>query len=298
MSDAPANKKQVCASPGCMDLVSRNGLCKSHYYFFRRYGTASRVPCGNRKPLQVTHPEIAEELAEKKFGEYFTSGSKIKVEWICKKGHRYYASICNRTNKKKLSGCIFCNKITFDKSKSLLKKRPDLACEAFMFDPLSYGTSSRSSLMWSCSKCGHIWKARIDQRVAGSGCPECNKGTFKTSMPAWIYLISRPGQQKVGITNKIKGKDNRISHHRGNGWEILDLVGPCDGRLIKDKENEIKAALDFRKIPRGRLAFRECFDGYSESWQTVDLYAFSVSNLLEVLGLGGIHDGQREKAEA
>ena len=111
-----------------------------------------------------------------------------------------------------------------------------------------------------------------------------------------MYLLKRPGQQKIGITNKIDGKDNRLTHHRGNGWDILEVLGPHPGRPLKDLENRIKAGLDSNGTPRGKWAFREWFDGYSEAWQTVDLEVTSITELLAVLKVRGIDHGQRQKA--
>jgi hypothetical protein len=41
--------------------------------------------------------------------------------------------------------------------------------------------SSRARVWWLCPKCGAEWKARVCDRVAGEGCPECgNNSTTET----------------------------------------------------------------------------------------------------------------------
>lgn len=285
----------LCISEQCHKKPRYMGLCERCYYKLRKYKTTKPVPVSLRAPIIETHPNIASELFDKSLAFVLTKGSAKRVKWVCKKGHRYISTVCNRTKTHRPTGCQTCLKPWADKTKSLLTKRPDLAKEAFLFDPSSFGTSSKYAVWWLCSKCCHLWKTRICHRVAGNGCPNCNRCTFKVQNQAWMYLLKRPGQQKVGITNKIDGKDNRLTHHRGNGWNILDVIGPYQGRPLKDLENRIKAGLDSKGIPRGKLAFREWFDGYSEAWQTVDFEVSSIAMLLTVLGVGGIEHGQRQE---
>ena len=284
-----------CVAPGCINPVRSKSLCHIHAYRLRKYGTHQKKPVSFRNPISKTHPEIASQLFDKNLGLVLTHGSSQRVEWVCKKGHRYFTTVVRKTTKHRSCGCPTCLKPWADKSKSLATKRPDLAREAFLFDPSAFGTSSTFPVWWLCSKCSHLWKTRIDCRVAGSGCPECGKCTFKVNQPAWLYLLKRPGQQKVGITNRVDGKDNRLTHHRGNGWTIIDVVGPHHGRKLKDVENQIKRGLDSKGVPRGKAAFRQWFDGYSEAWQTVDFEVASIAELLAALGVGGIENGKRQK---
>lgn len=62
--------------------------------------------------LSTTHPHIAKEWHPKMNGSLtpkdVTAGCKIKVYWLCPKGHSYDAKISNRT-KKNPTGCPKCN---------------------------------------------------------------------------------------------------------------------------------------------------------------------------------------------
>ncbi len=40
-------------------------------------------------------------------------------------------------------------------------------------DPKKIPPKSNINIWWKCSKCGYEWKASIDRRAAGSGCPYC-----------------------------------------------------------------------------------------------------------------------------
>jgi hypothetical protein len=147
--------------------------------------------------------------------------------------------------------------------------------------------------------CELYYYAEIRGRiVAAIGCPSCAKSTYDPSKNGWVYLISRPGQLKVGITNTVNGTGGRMNRHRVNGWSSLDLLGPINGALAKSIENEIKQRLDGLSIPRGQLAFRERFDGYTEAWQTVDLDVGCLKELFSRLGMQGESYGAREETNA
>ena len=66
-----------------------------------------------------------------------------------------------------------------EKEKSLLEEFPNLAQE-WNYEknqnliPEYFTKGSVDSVWWTCLKCGHVWKAKIDNRVKGRGCPECN----------------------------------------------------------------------------------------------------------------------------
>lgn len=60
-----------------------------------------------------------------------------------------------------------------DPGQSLLDIRPDIASEIISFEDERYNglngkdlsTKSGTTVLFKCSKCGYIWKARIDKRT-------------------------------------------------------------------------------------------------------------------------------------
>ncbi|WP_438354636.1 zinc-ribbon domain-containing protein [Microbacterium sp. CJ88] len=103
--------------------------------------------------------------------------SNRRVNWVCDEGHRWAATINNRTRNG--SGCPFCagNRVVRGKT-DLATVRPDLAAE-WDFDrngeltPQVVGAFSATKVWWSGS-CGHSWDAAINNRSSGTGCPVCD----------------------------------------------------------------------------------------------------------------------------
>jgi hypothetical protein len=119
----------------------------------------------------TTHPEIAKEA----YGwdpSSVTAGSAKKFEWKCSLGHIFSSSVSSRTNMH--TKCPFCAGhkllIGFNDLKTL---RPDLASEAFGWDPKTLGISARQKVEWKCAV-GHIYSSSIKSRVGmKSGCAIC-----------------------------------------------------------------------------------------------------------------------------
>ncbi len=57
--------------------------------------------------------------------------------------------------------------------KSLASVCPELAKEAWQWDPDFYSYGSGAIKTWK-GQCGHIWEAEIKNRTRGQGCPFCN----------------------------------------------------------------------------------------------------------------------------
>ena len=131
-----------------------------------------------------------------------------------------------------------------------------------------------------CCSCGRIAKIKLGHFNSGRRCSGCADYGFSNSKPSYFYLISRPNQYKVGIYNE--GSD-RLVQHRRNGWEIIQEIGPFCGHQIKNLETKVLQSLKSKGIPMGRDAFKEEFDGFSESWQTVDLEISNLSELFSYL---------------
>lgn len=204
------------------------------------------------------------------------AGTRRKLSWKCHKcGCCWKASGARRTYNK--TGCPACAGVrVYPGVNDLATARPDLAKELVDKSLATKITacSSRVRPLWVCGKCSHIYRSRVSFRYQGVGCPKCFPGGgFRSSFTeAWVYLLHRDGQQKVGITGRIQ---RRIKTHAKNGWSCVDVkrVSPSDAQAI---EAQCLYVLDQLDIPRGSKAFRDRFDGHSESWQTVDWWADSL----------------------
>lgn len=139
--------------------------------------------------LQTVNPELAKEWDFEKNNlnpSEVSAGSHKKAWWNCKKcGHSWYAYIYGRNNG---NGCPRCGKKKQIKKyketrlengkNTLLAKRPDLAEEwdierNGMLTPEQVTFSTAQKVHWKCKKCGYSWKATVNGRNSGKGCPVC-----------------------------------------------------------------------------------------------------------------------------
>lgn len=98
--------------------------------------------------------------------------SNKKVKWQCGNGHIWESTITNRVRRN--DGCSVCsNHKPLSGFNDLATTDPELAAEAFEWDPSTLTRSSNKVVGWKC-KSGHIWKTRPGTRVQGVGCPTCS----------------------------------------------------------------------------------------------------------------------------
>lgn len=257
---------------------------KGHRYFARVcnraiHGTGCAVcNCANVlitgvNDLATKFPELAKEALFDPTKEFPATTKKLK--WKCSKcSFVWIATGSKRTDTKHPSGCPACKKkAVLPGVNDLATLRPDLVEELFDKSLASrlMPMSSKSIVSWVCRSCSFIWKSRVSNRALGSKCPKCfNGGGYKPFVGnAWLYLLYRDGQQKVGITSK---RSHRISTHKKNGWRLIDIK-VVDGLDAQEIEKQVLFVLKELNVPTGAKAFRKSFDGYTESWQTVDFYA-------------------------
>lgn len=124
-------------------------------------------------------------------------GSAIKVYWKCAKGHSYFSSLNKRTSDN--SACPYCA----CSHAKLLKGFNDL--ETTNPEILKYWNYEKNEsilpsmvmkgqhkkVWWRCER-GHSYQAAIYHKVAGRGCPICNKES-KSSFPeqAIFYYVKQ-----------------------------------------------------------------------------------------------------------
>jgi predicted GIY-YIG superfamily endonuclease len=236
--------------------------------------------------IQTTHPDIAADWHPTLNGKLkptdITAGSKVKVFWQCRNfaDHVWHSTVANKRVSR--NGCSICSGHTvLIGFNDLNTTDPDIAKEWHptknkTLNPTSLTRGSAEKVWWECTKDNsHIWKAQVKARtLMGHGCPDCSEGGFKQSELAWFYLMQRPGEQQLGITNDLEG---RFKTHMRNGWEALDWTRePAPGKLVYETESR------FKKWLRKEIGV---IKGTTENWATTSMEVQTLSELKKRSGL-------------
>jgi hypothetical protein len=231
--------------------------------------------------LQTKFPEIAKQA----FGWDPTTvvpGTEKVKSWKCEKGHVWKAMVYERTGINKRFGCRICSgRELLVGYNDLKSKFPEIASEAFGWDPSKILAGHGKKKKWKCSK-GHIWHAEVSTRTSsGTGCPSCGKYGFSSADQAWMYLIEQPDWDmlQIGITNYL---DQRLNGHKKLGWKILEIRGPMDGQLAREWETSILKMLRLKKVGLGNKEIAGKFDGYSEAWSKSKFPVKSINKLMRL----------------
>jgi predicted GIY-YIG superfamily endonuclease len=195
-------------------------------------------------------------------------------DWKCPLGHKYKAKVQSRTQLN--SGCPVCTGRTVLEGFNDLKSCfPEIAAEAYRWDPTQYSKGNTEKFEWKCPE-GHIYMSSINSRTNPgrmTGCPVCAKYGFNAEGEGWFYLMQRPGEQQIGITNKLS---QRIKQHERNGWTLIDQAGPVDGRSV------LRVETAFKRWLRAEIGIIE---GTDENWATT---AMEVRSLAELRARSGV----------
>jgi hypothetical protein len=211
------------------------------------------VPSNNLANLE---PELCKEwlYSKNKINpNSIGKSSRLKVWWICSvnSNHIWEATITNRVRGR---GCPFCSGNKVGVETSLEARYPEIAKEWFYesngkITPKEILPGSNKIVWWVCnSDKKHIWKASVNDRTKGTGCPHCagkvisDKNRFSVNYPEllkeWDYSKNTidpktiiGGARKTVWWKCKKGKDHqwqqRIDHRvRGVGCPI------CSGRKV------------------------------------------------------------------
>ena len=133
--------------------------------------------------LETTHPELCKEWNHIKnkniTPQSIIAGSSKKVWWKCPVGddHEWLASPNNRTAHN--SGCPVCTNQKVVHSNCLNTIFPELSKQWHpkknKLTPFEVSSKSTLKVWWKCDKGDdHEWKARVYERVNGSGCTICS----------------------------------------------------------------------------------------------------------------------------
>ena len=113
--------------------------------------------------------------------------------------------------------------------------------------PYEYVSGSHKKVYWKCGVCNNVWRAEIRERVAGTGCPKCNK-LYSTSFPeqALFYYVKQlfPAADNKYYPDWLNGKEidvwiperNIAIEYDGRQWHKDSAKDTEKGELIKSKE--------------------------------------------------------------
>jgi hypothetical protein len=129
--------------------------------------------------LKDRFPKIASQIVDADPTEV-SVGSIKRCQWKCDLGHLWVTTINNRTSNR--NGCPYCsptNARVLAGFNDLATKFPEIAAEAYGWDPSTVtGRSSKKKHEWR-GPCGHVWSARVADRTTGDGCPYCRASNTK-----------------------------------------------------------------------------------------------------------------------
>jgi len=237
--------------------------------------------------LLTTNPEIAKlwdrERNRELTPQEVTASSRVKVWWLCEKGHpSYEATVRSR----KQFGCPYCSgwavligETDLETVNPALAKEWDLTLNNKRPHEVSSGSDY---LAWWIDDKGHSWQQRVQVRNKGVGCPECSQGGFSSVRPGYLYLIHHEKflSRKVGITN-IDARTDRLALFRSEGWRVEALWQGNGNEVLTletlffrwlRKERALPPFLDYSDMPRT--------GGWSETFSSEYLDSNQASNWL------------------
>lgn len=161
-----------------------------------------------------------------------TANSNKKVWWLCEEGHEWQAVVASRN---KGNGCPYCSGFLPIKGKTdLLTQNPKLALQwnpdrNGKLTPSMFSVNSNKRVWWKCEK-GHEWKANINSRNYGTGCPYCANvkvlvgyNDLTTTNPEIIDEWHPTKNEKYVPTMYVAGSDKRVwwkCRNCGFEWEM------------------------------------------------------------------------------
>ena len=225
----------------------------------QRTNTASGCPYCSGNKVQVGFNDLAtvnSKLAAQAAGwdpTTVTFGSRKKVFWQCAIGHKWRATVKDRSVG---YGCPVCaGRAVLVGFNDLATVNPELAAQADGWDPTTLTAGSGKKVGWKC-ELGHKWKSIIAGRSKGVGCPVCagiavhvgfnDLATVNRELAAqadgWDPTTLAAGSgKKVGwkCEHGHKWKSIIANRNKGNGCPV------CDGKTVLVGFNDL-ATVDLK----------------------------------------------------
>lgn len=204
--------------------------------------------CRNKKvvagfnDLASQNPQLAEEWDYEKNApltpECITPASGLRVWWHDKLGHSWKAAVYSRASG---TGCPICANLQILVGfNDLASQNPRLAEEwdSEKNAPLTPKcvTASSDTMVWWRDELGHSWKASVNNRAHGSGCPIC---TGKQVLAGFNDLASRnpllAGEWDIERNAPLTPEDVTLSSGRKVCWR--DKLGHSWSAPVAQRSN-------------------------------------------------------------
>jgi hypothetical protein len=227
--------------------------------------------------LETINPMLASEA----FGwspKELAQWSHQLVRWKCARDHIYTARIADRSSG---DGCPICiGKKVLVGFNDLFTKRPEIASQAFGWNPKSVTEFSNKRKKWRCEE-GHKWETTVSHRSSGRGCPTCSESGYDPNGDGYIYFLTQDNWEmfQIGITNF---PEKRIGNHQKRGWEVIEIRGPMDGHITQQWETAIIRMLKAKGADLSNSKIAGKFDGYSEAWSKSSFHVNSIKQLMRL----------------
>jgi hypothetical protein len=189
-----------------------------------------------KQPISVTHPEIS-RLARGWDPKTVTAGGGKKLEWQCLKGHIFVTSALNLVkyfSRSDSKGCPVCaNKIVLKGFNDLTTTHPEIAGEAFGWDPTTVTCGTQRKLNWMCSD-GHIFSQSPNYRTRVDKRPRKNKNSVNSKNGSTVKNCPVcKGSKVLHGVNDLETKFPDLAK-QAYGWDP-SLVTPGSGRILEWK---------------------------------------------------------------
>ena len=172
--------------------------------------------------LSTTHSALSREA----FGwdpSTLSQGSNKRVSWKCSEGHTWMSPVARRAGTQK-SACPYCSgQKVLTGLNDLQTRFPEIALQAFGWDPSSISSGSNKKMEWKCPL-GHHWVASIYSRTSmGTGCAVCNNLKISVGYNDLLTTHPRIALQADGWNPQtlVSGTAKRMPWicQRGHKWK-------------------------------------------------------------------------------
>jgi hypothetical protein len=148
-----------------------------------------------------------------------TVSSKRSRDWICPLGHVYEAVVYSRQN----SNCPVCaGRQVVPGFNDLASANPELAAEAYGWDPTTKTKYSPQKVKWKCP-IGHVYSAAINNRSGGKGCSYCSSAQVLAGFNDFKFNFPELAHQADGwdpsTVTKASGKRMPWVCDLGHKWK-------------------------------------------------------------------------------
>jgi hypothetical protein len=176
--------------------------------------------------LATTHPDLAKQ-ADGWDPTTVTAGMAKKLNWICEEGHKWQATLNNRStsvNDLEETLCPICTgKKLLSGFNDLATTHPEIAKQAVGWDPSKVSAGSHEKLKWICDK-GHEFLSLVGNRTHRNDyCPYCSNSLVLSGFNDLATTHPEIAKQAVGWdpTKYLGGTAKKLKWKCEEGHEWL-----------------------------------------------------------------------------